>query len=75
MIDNTREEEQEEEQEIPVGVFVGKAQDLLRAMRAMDREDDVMEACFEYFENDTVEGIEVSQDEFVSYLKETFYEE
>ena len=56
MIDNTREEEQEEEQEIPVGVFVGKAQDLLRAMRAMDREDDVMEACFEYFENDNVEG-------------------
>tara|TARA_R110000824_G_scaffold117470_5_gene269486 strand:- start:15669 stop:15896 length:228 start_codon:yes stop_codon:yes gene_type:complete len=75
MIDNTQEEEQEEEQEIPVGVFVGNAKDLLRAIREMDRGDDVMEALGEYFENDTVEGVGVSQDEFVSYLKETFYEE
>tara|TARA_R110000796_G_scaffold5854_3_gene21457 strand:- start:2368 stop:2589 length:222 start_codon:yes stop_codon:yes gene_type:complete len=73
MIDNTQEEE--EQSEIPVGVFVGKAKDLFRAMREMAREDDVMGACGEYFENDTIEGIEVSQDEFVSYLKETFYEE
>ena len=73
MIDNTQEEE--EQSEIPVGVFVGKAKDLFQAMREMDREDDVMEACGEFFENDTIEGIEVSQDEFVSYLKETFYEE
>jgi hypothetical protein len=74
MIDNTA----ETPDEMPQGILVGNTQDVLAAIMAMDDEDenkeDIYYACGEYFTNGTAEGVEISDKEFLNYLRATFEE-